>query len=141
MLGGEIISGRRGSGGLGGWMRRSHVGGLGSDQTIERGEIRYFVTKPEDPVAKELYIGEGTEGRDHHSAEQGEQQEKEKREGQVVRPLKSGRHGSPGNHGDKDMKRKYWCLLIRASFICATPERQPNDASRVPAHNRRGNKA
>jgi hypothetical protein len=97
-------------------MGRSHIGGLGSDETIERGEIRYLVTKPEDPVAKKLYIGEATEGRDHHSAEQGEQQEKENREGQAVRVLKSGRHGGPGNHCDKDMKGKHWCLPVHASF-------------------------
>jgi hypothetical protein len=54
-------------------MRRLDLGVARSGGTIEKGQIRYLVTKSEDLVAQKFYIRDSTKGRDNHSAEQSEQ--------------------------------------------------------------------
>jgi hypothetical protein len=98
MYGGEV------SRAVGGWMRRVDLGVARSGRSIEKGQIRHLATKPEDLVAQKLYIRDGADRCDNHSAEQSEQQEKEEWQSQMVRPLEGGSDGGPGNHGDKDMK-------------------------------------
>ena len=76
-------------------------------RAIERSEIRHLAAKPEDSVLEKLYIREGVEGCDKHSAQYGKEQKKKKRKGEVVRPLKGYCRCRSSKRRNKNVKRKH----------------------------------